>query len=827
MGQNKDEKRKFRSILKDKQWNPEFEEGILDEWQKKEVYRFRLDKDKPIFSIDTPPPYASGNWHVGGATHYAQIDMIARTKRMQGFNVIFPMAVDRNGLPIEVQVEKEYNISMYDVPREKFLRLCREFLDRHEDNIIQICMRLGLSCNSFKSSDITRTDSDDYRARTQSTFIELWKKGEVSEANRPNNWCPECHTTIADAEVEYKEKETALNHLAFKIKETGETLEIATTRPELLAACRCVLVHPDDERYTKITGLHAIVPLYEHEVPIIANREAKREFGTGAMMVCSYGDYTDVKLFRELKLQPVAAIDPEGRMTKAAGPYEGLKVAEARAKIIQDLEAKGLLIKKDKIVQRYPTCWRSRNPIEFIAMPEFYLRQQDYVPDLLKVADQIEFHPPRNKQLLIDWLHAISADWPISRRRYYGTEIPVWYCNSCKKPVLPEPGPYYQPWKDDPPFKKCPICGDEKGFTGETRTFDTWMDSSISALVAIGYLRDDTLFKKAFPCSLRPQGKDIVRTWLNYTLLRVYQLFKKPAFRHVWISGMVLDANGRAMHKSAGNVILPWPLLETYGADAFRLMGALEASIGSDLRFNTEKIKGAFKFLTKLWNIARYVSSFPMILSDGKGSGDYTLLAADRWILSVMDHVIEESLKGYEALDFNVPARLVRSFIWETFASHYLEMVKPRAYNADQKYSSKEQRGAWFTLHTVLFKMLKLLAVICPFITEKISQSIYLPNTSIHLQEFPSRFFSEPGPYLDVTPLITELNKAIWKTKTDNGLSLRDPISETWLPEELTVFCDDLKAMHNIREINEGVPPSKGKYEVLKIQDKDVYLKVK
>ncbi|MGQ4915188.1 MAG: valine--tRNA ligase [Candidatus Asgardarchaeia archaeon] len=793
----------FQPKLKEKNWRPNFEEEIIKMWQEQKTYAFNKKTTKPIFCIDTPPPYCSGSWHIGGAIHYSQIDMIARVKRMEGFEVRFPMATDRNGLPIEVQVEKAYSINMFDVPREKFLSLCKEFLDKYEREILDLAIRLGLSCNSFDESEIIRTDSPEYRRITQATFIELWNKGLIYVDTRANNWCPGCHTTISDAEVEYREEETNLVYIKFKVKETNEDLIIATTRPELLCACRAVIVHPDDDRYKHLHHKTAIVPLYNIEVKIIPHKEAKMDFGTGAVMICSYGDYTDVRLFRDLNLEPVVSITPEGKMTDCAGELAGLPVKEAREKIIHVLQENNLLLKIERIIHRQPICWRSKDPIEFIAMDEYYLKQVDFIEDLKRVADQITFFPKESKQILLDWLNSVSKDWPISRRRYYGTEIPIWYCKSCGKPVVPPPGPYYQPWKQDPPFDKCPHCGSTEGFKGEWRTFDTWMDSSISSLQAIWYMRDEEIFKKAFPCSLRPQGKDIVRTWLYYTLLRVYQLLKKPAFKYVWISGMVVDEKGEAMHKSKGNIVWPKPLIEKYGSDALRLFGVLEASHGSDLRYSEERLSAAYKFLTKLWNIARFISMFPVVDSD------YVLTTSDEWILSELNKVIKESLDGYKQLNFHIPGVTVRNFVWNIFASHYIELIKSRAYNRENKFTEQEQRGAWYTLHTVLKKVLLLLAPITPMITEKIYLTLYNPNESIHHQQLPNVDQNIPN-RSNLTQVLLTVNTLIWKTKKENNLSLKASIAEAWLPEVLQSIEKDLQAMHNILNISFRKPPSEG-----------------
>lgn len=776
--------------LQEKRWQPAIEEEILKQWVDEELYAFDRKTTKPIFSVDTPPPYLSGPWHVGNALHYSQIDMIARTKRMEGHAVIFPMGLDRNGLPIEVQVERFYNISMHEVPRQKFLNMCSEFLDQNERLIVALAQRLGLSCNSFKDDEMYRTDSPEYRAVTQRTFIDLYNRGLIFIDDRPNNWCPVCGTTIADAEVEYKDLETTLITIRFTVEKTNEELPIATTRPELLSACAAVLVNPNDERYTHLHNKSAITPLYKNQVPIIPHHEARMEFGTGVVMVCSFGDYTDVRLFRELELKPIKALGADGKMTKVVGPYANQTVDEARKAIIRDLKEKGYIIKQETVSHRTPTCWRSENPVEFIAMPEYYLKQIPYIENLQKVTNQITFFPKQHRQILIDWLDSITRDWPISRRRYYGTEIPLWYCKKCRETIIPPPGPYYQPWKSPPPDKKCPTCSSTE-IEGETRTMDTWMDSSLSPLITIFYTKDDEIFKRAFPCSIRPQGKDIVRTWLYYTLLRVYQLFQAPAFEYVWISGHGVDEYGEAMHKSRGNVVDPEPLIDKFGSDAFRLWSSLEASLGSDVRFSEGRLAGAHRFLTKLWNIARFISGFPL-----EADEEVKLQPADRWILAELNAVIKHARAGYEKLDFHIPARELRTFTWDLFASHYMELVKGRAYSKEE---TPQRKAAWYTLHKTLQTILKLLAPICPFITEKIHSTLYAPDESIHLQLFPEpkRKKQEDHP----TSTITQFNTEIWKYKKDNKLSLRASLATVTAPKILKPYANDLQRMHNIKTL--------------------------
>ncbi|MDG7054660.1 MAG: valine--tRNA ligase [Nitrososphaerota archaeon] len=766
--------------IQEKAWNPELELKILKQWEESHLYDFVPKEEN--FTIDTPPPYPSGRpWHIGATAHYAQIDMIARTARMDGKNVFFPLGIDRNGLPVELYTEKKYNIRMRETERGKFLDLCKEALDDLEAEMIQIMKNLGLSGDL---ENHYRTDSEEYRALTQATFIDLWNKGMIYLANRPNNYDWISGTTIADAEITYLDITTKLVYMKFQIKDSDKTITIASTRPELLCACKTIIVNEEDERYTDLIGKKVIVPISNQEVEIKTHHSTQKDFGSGAVMVCSYGDHNDVALFRELKLEEVIAIGLDGRMTEAAGEYATLRPKQARAKIIEDLEKKGFLDKVEDIVHRTPVSERSKNPIEIIPMEEYYLKQLDSVEKMKKLGSEIKFHPPMHKQILMNWIDSINIDWPISRRRYYGTEIPIWYCKNCSEPHVPEPGKYYMPWKEDPPIKQCKKCS-STDFVGEERTFDTWMDSSISPLFVSKYSKDDDFFKKTYPATIRPQAKDIVRTWLYYTLLRCEQLTGKKPWSEAWIMGYGLDEKGMKMSKSKGNAIDPLPVIQKMGADTFRFWSASEINHGYDFRCNEQKIESTKKFLSKLWNVSRFLSSFPVIDSG-------TPSATDKWILSELDKLVEECKKGYKEYNFFVPAIALREFTWNVFAAHYIEMVKARAYGIG--FSEEEKNGAIYTLHKVLSTILKLLAPITPFITDYLWQTLY-SKESIHKE-----MQVEKESHEDMTKFtkeITEFNSKIWNEKKTKGLSLKDSIAST-VPEGLSQFEKDLKSMHNL-----------------------------
>ena len=774
----------FSAKLEATSWDPKLEAEMRQMWDmERRIFDFKPSNSKNRnFVIDTPPPYPSGKpWHPGALTQYTQIDMIARSARKRGLNVLYPVGIDRNGLPVEIFAERKYRVQMRKTPREEFINLCKHALDDLEAYMIGLLKTLGISGDYYNKY---RTDSEEYRKLTQWSFIELWKKGLVYLANRPNNYCVDCNTTIADAEIEYDELPTFLVTNTFRVKESRAELPVATTRPELLAACQMLVVNPADGRYRKYIGKTAIVPIYNREVPIRGHKSVDPKFGSGVVMVCSYGDYNDVMLFREFKLKEIVAVDMDGKMTGMAGKYAGAAIKDARSQIIQDLQEMGIATKVEQIQHRTPLCERSHTPIEIIPMEEYYLKQLEYKPVLKKFARKIEFYPEMHRQILLDWIDVLSTDYPISRRRYYSTEIPVWYCSKCNTPHLPKPGVYYRPWRDEAPFKKCKKCGNMR-FIGETRTFDTWMDSSLSPLYISKYVKGGKFRSLTYPATIRMQGKDIIRTWLYYTLLKCYLLTDEEPFRRAWIGGLGQDAQGRAMRKSMGNFVDPEPIMARYGADAFRLCGAEEAGLGYDFRFSEERIAGSGKFLTKLWNTCRFISSFPM-------PETAKLTWTDKWMLNELGKLIQECVASYNRFDVFTASTKIREFLWNVFASNYLEMAKGRAYG--DRTTKGEQEAAWYTLHMVVKSMLLLLAPIIPYMTDHVWRKLY-GTQSIHLQPFPKPMKFDVSE--KVSQSIMEFNAQVWKTKRDKGLALKDSIT-TKIPPNLKHFEKDLVRMHHI-----------------------------
>tara|TARA_B100000927_G_scaffold94253_1_gene76099 strand:+ start:239 stop:2728 length:2490 start_codon:yes stop_codon:yes gene_type:complete len=823
--------------LNEKRWSVDLEKKIQTEHsasseEYSQRYGFNPDSGKEIFVIDTPPPYPSGTWHIGAVAQYSMIDVIARSQRLLGKEVYFPWGVDRNGINIEFTVEKNTKRKMKTYDRAEFLQLCEKTIEEFTQAMRNTARRVGLSCDFDREY---LTDAPDYRSVTQSIFVELFKNGTIVEDLRPNIYDPVEGTTIADAEVERLQRKTKLVDVKWKLDD-GSSLIISTTRPELICACGVVVVHPDDERYQHLVGQKIMLPVpvagRDNYVEIKTHPSVKSEFGSGVLMVCSFGDQNDVAVFRELGLTPFQAINLDGCMTELAGQWSGLPVIEARKAVTDFLESNGQIDKIEEREQEVPVSERGKNPVEIILLKEWYVRQthiQDRMKDLI---DEITFHPVRNRQFLLDWMDNISIDWPISRRRWYHTEIPIWYSADEKYVIVPPSGSYVQPWREQPPAGSRVLnrisredvgsfedMSDSLGeIIGEEKVFDTWMDSSNSNLFVSGYLNHPEIFEKSFPTALRPQGKEIVRTWLYYTLLKSALLLDKPGFKHVWIDGLGMDPWGRKMSKSLGNGIDADSVLECgaggrtgswkvkgpektvnlkankIGSECFRLWKACDAQVGDDFQINPEEIEQRyFGVLTKLFNVSRFASQFDVPNDLDNIPNDLNI--EDEWILHEFNSVMSEVKTAWENLDIYTATQALKTFGTGILPSHYLEMVKSRLYDGDTK-------AAW-TIHRMVRDFMSAFSPICPFFTHHISQTIY-GVSAVDIDGFPTNPFTtkydpERGEYLrSKTFDLQTFNGEVWGTKKANGVSLNQPISGVVIPDNLSEFTEILTSMHSL-----------------------------
>ena len=816
--------------IKEKRWTVDLEKKIQEEhFAEGQRYTFDPKSEKEIFVVDTPPPYPSGTWHIGAVAQYSMIDVLARSQRLLGKEVYFPWGVDRNGINIEFTVEKKTGRKMKTYDRAEFLDICRNEIEKYTQEMRNIAKRVGLSC-AYDNEYLT--DSPDYRAVTQSIFIDLFKRGDIVEELRPNLYDPVEGTTIAEAEVERLSRKTKLIDVRWSVEgEDYPLVIISTTRPELICACGIVIVHPDDKRYQNLVGKKLELPIgtsgRSKSVEIRAHPSVNMEFGSGVLMVCSFGDQNDVSVFRELGLTPFQAIDLDGNITEVGGPLAGMSVVDARKKALELLEEADRIENIVERDQEIPVSERGKNAIEIILLKEWYVRQTHIQDRLRELSNQSNFIPPRNKQFLLDWMENITIDWPVSRRRWYHTEIPIWYSEDRTKVVTPPHGSYVQPWRDSPPLdsivldresrKELGIYGDLKSelgnIEGEEKVFDTWMDSSNSNLYVSGYLSDPELFERAFPTGVRPQGKEIVRTWLYYTLLKSALLLDKPGFANIWIDGLGMDPWGRKMSKSLGNGIDAESVLECgfggrtgswkikgpegkqvtlqakkIGSECFRFWKAADAQVGDDFQINPEQIElRYFGILTKIFNVGRFASQFDF---DGDlDSVPDNLENEDKWILAEFSELLDKAKTGYSGMDIYTAAQGIKIFSTGVFASHWLEMAKTRLYNADA--------SATWTLHRVFRDMMSIFSPICPFFTHHLSTTLY-GKSAVDVDTFPEKPLSETSDFTSMTDSLIEFNSQVWKAKKDAGISLAAPITGHKVPDSLKSIEQALVSMHKL-----------------------------
>lgn len=759
----------------------EVEKKWQDYWESEKIYRFDPSSDRPIFSIDNPPRYASGKIHIGHATHYTHIDFIARYKRMRGYNVFFPLCFDVNGMPIEVNVEKKYGIKMRDVPRQEFIRMCEEFANQ---NIGDMILQYKILGESMDPTIYYQTDAPYYRKITQISFIDMLENGHVYKAEHPVNWCPRCETAIADAEIEHKERVTKLYYIRFDLEGGGEII-VATTRPELLCTCQLIAVNPNDDRFKAVVGKRAVVPIYGREVEVVADEDVDMNFGSGAVMICSIGDKDDIKWIYRYELKFMNGIDDKGRMTEIAGKYSGLYVEDARKEIVKDLKEANRIVKIEEIVQSVGQCWRCHTPVEYINKKQWFIRILDKKSKVIETARRLRWFPEHMLKRLEDWVNSLNWDWVISRQRYFATPIPVWECERCEYIVYPKKEDlnkldrHIDPTVDKPPIESCPRCGGK--LVGCEDVFDTWIDSSITPLYNSFWYRNDELFEKLYPMDLRPQAHDIIRTWAFYTLLRCETITGKEPWKDVFIDGFILGPDGRPMHASWGNVVDPLDIVDKYGTDPFRFYAAMCAP-GEDTPFRLKDVIRGRKVVIKLWNLGRF-SSF----IDRKPMEPKYIRPVDRWILTLYSDLVEEVTAHMEEYRYDLATKKLVNFVWNTFADHYVEMIKHRVKEESTKYA----------YYNVFLGIVKMFAPILPHITEEIYQTIFRRfenEKSVHLLSWPEPIFKDRQAER-VGEEVKNIVASIRRWKASKGLPLNSTIPKIVLisQENIAEALDDIQ----------------------------------
>ncbi len=762
----------------------EIENRWRDFWKKEKIYKFNINSKKKIFSIDVPPITPSGKMHIGHVMSYTHFEYIARYKRMQGFEVFFPACFDDNGLPTERYVEETKKVSKATVERNRFRELCFNSATELEKEYSKIFDSLGFSWNYDL---LYRTIDSFCQKQAQRSFIDLYKKGEIYREEEPTIWCPFHQTALAQAEVDDLERRTTLNYLTFEV-EDGNKIEIATTRPEFLPACVGIAVHPEKYR----GGREAIVPIFGQKVKIFRDEKVDPKFGTGAEMICTFGDKTDIEWWKAYNLPLKICITKEGKMNELAKEYRGMTIEEARKKIIDDLKEKNILYKQEDLKQRVGVCWRCKTPIEFIVTKQWFVKVLKHKEKLIELGRKLNWYPAFYRKRYEDWVNNLKWDWDISRQRYYGIPFPVWYCKNCGEVVLADDKELpVDPTKNKP--KKCPLCN-SKEFIPELDVFDTWFTSSITPLINSKWKEDEAFFKESFPMSLRPNGHDIIRSWTFYTILKSYLHLGKLPWKDVMISGHGLDPKGRKMSKSLGNIVEPFD--SKYSADAIMLW-ATTAKVGEDLPFREEDLKHNKDILIKLWNASRFIHPNTEKLEKPE------LTLVDKWILTRFSQVVENYHKSFDKYELSEARRITEMFFKHEFCDFYLEMVKYRIYSDNDKLSAK------WTLYELLLGIIKLFAPFIPYITEEIYQKLFKKtekNLSIHLSSLPEKII-EDEESLKIGELLKNVTSEVRKWKISNKLSLGKEISKIEITakkeeiEKLKLVLDDIKGTNRVNKV--------------------------
>lgn len=783
----------------DKRYNfLESEKKWQEYWQKEEIYKFDENSSKKIYSIDTPPPTVSGKIHIGHIFSYSQAEFVARYKRMTGYNVFYPFGFDDNGLPTERLVEKEYGIKAHEVSREEFRDKCMAVAKKYEEEFKNLFISAG---NSADFSLCYSTVSPRVQKISQKSFIDLVKQGEAYYGERPAIWCPECRISIAQAELESKDFESTFNYLKFNFAEENGFIEIATTRPEMLSACVCIFVNPEDERYQKYIGKKVIVPIYNFEVMVMGDEKAAIDKGTGAVMCCTYGDETDLYWQEKYNLPRKTCIDDGGKMTSLSGKYEGLKIKKARESIILDLTEIGALIKQEKILHAVSTHERCGTPMEINIKKQWFIKLVEHKNDFLKKGEQVNWYPDFMKSRYMNWVENINRDWCISRQRYFGVPIPVWYCKNCGGIILADEKDLPVNPLVDKPKQSCK-CGC-KDFISETDIFDTWQTSSITPQINAKWSEDERFYKKLMPMSLRPNAHDIIRTWDFYTIAKSHYHSNSLPWNNVMISGFVMaDKNEKISKSKSNSTFSPENLLKEKSADVTRYW-ASTGSLGRDIIFTEEEFKNGAKLVNKIWNASKFVIS---MMEGYKPIKIKKLEPMDEWVISKFNEMQKKFKDYFEKYEIGLSINELEKFFWN-FCDNYIEIVKRRMYNPDI-FGVDKTESAKYASYKTLLGMLKLFAIYLPFVTEEIYQSYFKQfenEKSIHLTQIENIEILMDNHIIENGDNIVDIVSKIRQYKSENNYSLKEELTDVTLAGygDFIKSADyDLKAVGNITNLH-------------------------
>ena len=750
------------------------EDQIYKFWMDGEYFKAEADENKKPFTIVIPPPNVTGQLHMGHALDNTLQDILIRFKRMQGYVALWIPGTDHAGIATQIKVEemlrKEQGKSRHDYGRDAFLEIVWDWKEKYGGRIIEQLKKLGASCDW---SRLRFTMDDGCSEAVKEVFVRLYEKGLIYRGNRIINWCPKCVTALSDAEVEYIEKDGNLWHIKYPYADGSGYLTVATTRPETMLGDTAIAVAPDDEKYTAMVGKTVIVPLIGREIPVIADEYVDKSFGTGCVKITPCHDPNDFEVGKRNGLEQILIMDDQARINANGGKYEGMERYEARKAILADLEEKGLLEKTETHVHNVGHCYRCSSAVEPIASLQWFVSMKPLAEPAKKAVedDEIKFVPERFSKTYTNWMDNVR-DWCISRQLWWGHRIPAYYCEDCG---------HMEVSKTD--IKSCPKCN-SSNVSQDNDVLDTWFSSALWPFSTLGWPKETEDFKYFYPTSVLVTGYDIIFFWVARMIFSGLEYTGKRPFEHVLIHGLVRDAQGRKMSKSLGNGIDPLEVIENYGADALRFTLATGNSPGNDMRFSYERVEASRNFANKLWNAARFMMMNLKI--ESIKLPDITKCAIeDKWILSRYNALVNEVTDTLESFEPGMAVQKLYDFIWDNLCDWYIELVKPRLFNDEDKESNL---AAQQTISYVFNGVLKLLHPFMPFITEEIYRT--MPNEdSIMVSEWP---------------------------KYNESLNLQSD------EEAMSKIMSAIKAIRN-RRAEMNVPPSKKATVYIETQSDDIF----
>ncbi|KZE91000.1 valine--tRNA ligase [Microbacterium sp. TNHR37B] len=818
------------------------------EWSARGTYLFDREAAKAVgrpgvFSVDTPPPTASGSLHIGHVFSYTHTDVKVRFERMRGKTVFYPMGWDDNGLPTERRVQNYYGVRCdpslpYDadftppfagdakslkpadqvpISRRNFIELCEELTLQDEKQFEDLFRQLGLSVDWTQTY---RTISDETIRTSQLAFLRNLERGEAYQALAPTLWDIDFRSAIAQAELEDREQQAAYHRIAFHKTDGSGDIHIETTRPELLAACVALVANPDDERYQPVFGTTVRTPVFDVEVPVLAHPLAQKDKGSGIAMICTFGDVTDIIWWRELDLPNRTILGKDGRVLpdapdaivseegKAAyAELAGKTVFSAKKRMVELLEESGELIQVSAPFA-HPVKFYEKGdrPLEIVSTRQWYLRNgardADFRARLIELGREMGWHPDFMRVRYENWTNGLTGDWLVSRQRFFGVPIPVWYGldengeRDYARVITPDLGQLpVDPTIDVPAGYDESQRGVPGGFEAEKDIFDTWATSSLTPQLAGGWQRDDELWSLVAPFDVRPQGQDIIRTWLFSTMVRSALEDGRAPWSDAAISGFIVDPDRKKMSKSKGNVVTPADILSSHGTDAVRYWAA-SSRLGADAAFdpqNPTQVKIGRRLAIKVLNAAKFVLSFP-VPDEARITHDL-----DASMLATLDRVVREATRAYEEFDHARALELTEAFFW-TFCDDYLELVKERAY--DQ--TDAGQPSAALALRLALSSLLRLLAPVLSFATEEAWS--WFEEGSIHTAAWPAPLEIEGNPA--VLRIVGEALIGVRRAKTEAKASQKTPVETVTLsgPDDVLAALQsaegDLKAVGRIAQVS-------------------------